>query len=62
MDVQIGEDIPCAYSMLAIWAFDHLENKHILHRGKDCMKKYCVSLREHDKKIIDFEKKKKYYR
>ena len=40
MDVQIGEDIPCAYSMLAIWAFDHLENKHILHRGKDCMKKY----------------------
>ena len=45
-----------------IWAFDHIENKHTktnyAYRGKDCMKKFCESLREHAKNIIDFEKKK----
>ena len=48
--------------MLTIWAFDHIENKHTkttyTYRGKDCMKKFCESLREHAKNIIDFEKKK----
>ena len=24
----IGEHIPCGYSMSTIWAFDHIENKH----------------------------------
>ena len=32
-----------------IWAFGHTENKHTLYRGKDCMKKFCESLREHAK-------------
>ena len=36
-------------------AFDHLENKHNLFRGKDCMKKFCTSLRKQAKDIIDFE-------
>ena len=38
---KIGEHIPCGYSMSTIWAFDHIENKHTLYRGKDCMKKFC---------------------
>ena len=38
--------------------FHHIENKHILYRGKYCMKKFCDSLKELAKKIIDFEKKK----
>ena len=42
--------IPCGYSMLTIWAFDHIENKHTLFRGKHCMKKFCETLREHAKK------------
>ena len=50
--------IPCGYSMSIIWGFDHIENKHTLYRGKDCMKKFCDSLREHAKYIINFEKKK----
>ena len=54
---KIGEHIPCGYSMTAIWRFDHIEDKHTLYRGKDCMKKFCTSLREHAKNIIDFEKK-----
>ena len=44
--------------MSTIWAFDHIENKHTLYRGKDCIKKFCESLREHAKNIIDFDKKK----
>ena len=44
--------------MSTIWGFDHIENKHTLYLGKDYMKKFCTSLREHAKNIIDFEKKK----
>ena len=44
--------------MSTVWAFNSIENRHILHRGKDCMKKFCSSLREQNaKNIIDFEKK-----
>ena len=53
----MGEHIPCWYSMSTIWASDHIENKHTLYRGKDCMTKFCESLREHVKNITDFEKK-----
>ena len=44
--------------MSTIWAFDHIENKHSLCRGKDCTKRFCESLREHAKNAIEFEKKK----
>ena len=27
--------------------FDHIKDKNTLYRGKDCMKKFCESLREH---------------
>ena len=43
---KIGEPFPCGYSMSAIWIFYHIENKHTLYRGIDCMKKFCTSLRE----------------
>ena len=55
---QIGEHIACGYSMSTIWGFDHIENNHTLYRGKDCMKKFFSSLREHAKSITDFEKTK----
>ena len=51
-----GEHIPCRYSMLTIWEFVHIENKHTLY----CTKRFCDSLREHGKNIIDFEKKNCY--
>ena len=44
--------------MSTIWAFDHIENKYTLFRSKDCLKKFCESIREHVNNIIDFEKKK----
>ena len=54
---KIAQHIPCGYSMSSIWAFDHIK-KHTLYRGKDCMKKFCTSLRDNPKNITDFEKKK----
>ena len=55
---KIGEHIPCGYSMPTIWGFDHIENKRTLFRGKDCMNKFCTSLREHTKKYCWFWKEK----
>ena len=54
---KIQEHILCPYSMSTIWAFDNIENKHTIICRKYCMKKFCESLREHGKYIIDFEKK-----
>ena len=34
---KMGQHIPCRYSMLTILALDHIENRHTLYRGKDCM-------------------------
>ena len=42
----------------SIWAFDSVENKHSLHRGEDCMKKFSRSLKEHVTNVTNFEKKK----
>ena len=41
--------------MSAIWASNNIENKHSLYHGEDCIKKFCESLREHSKNIINFE-------
>ena len=46
--------------MSTIWGSNHIEDKHILYRGEDYMKKFCESLRQHAKNTIDFEKKKCY--
>ena len=32
--LKVAEHIPCRYSMPTIWAFDCIENKHALFRGK----------------------------
>ena len=44
--------------MPAIFLFRSIENKHDIYGGKDCMKRFCDSLREHPMKIINFKKKK----
>ena len=39
--------------MSTISSFKNIENKHDVYRGKNCMKKFCESLREHAMKIIN---------
>ena len=43
--------------MSTILLFIGIGNKHDVYRGKDFMKKFCESIREHAMKIIDFKKK-----
>ena len=54
---KVSEHIPSGFSMSTISSFRSIENKHDVYRGKDCMKKFCESLREHTMKIINFKKK-----
>ena len=56
--MKIGEHFTCGYSISTVWGFDPREDVHTLYQGIDCMKKLCISLREHAKNIINFEKKK----
>ena len=44
--------------MSTISSFRSIENKHDVYRGKDCMKKFCESLKEHAMKIINCKTKK----
>ena len=57
--IKTYEHIPSRYSMSTILGFDQTEDKHTLYHGKDCMKIFCTSLREHAKNISDFKKKKR---
>ena len=44
--------------MSTISSFKSIQNRHDVYRGKDCMKKFCKSLREHALEIINFKTKK----
>ena len=44
--------------MSTISLFRSIENEHDVYRGKDCMKKFCESLREQAMKIINLKNKK----
>ena len=44
--------------MSTISSFRSIENKHVVYRGEDCMKKFCEFLREYAMEIINFKKKK----
>ena len=45
-------------SKSTIQAFTHIEIKHTLYLGENCLKKFGEFLREQAKNIIDFEEKK----
>ena len=55
---KLSECIRSGFSMSTISSFGSIENKHDMYRGKDCMKKFCKSLREYAIEIINFEKEK----
>ena len=48
--------IPSGFSMSTISSFKSIENKHDVYRGKNCMKTFCKSLREHAMEIITLKK------
>ena len=50
---KVDKHILSGFSMSTISSFKNIENKHDVYRGKDCMKKFCESLREHAMKITN---------
>ena len=56
--IKINKHTPLGYSIFTHYSFDESKNKLNYYRGDDCMKKFCKDLREHPKKIINYEKKK----
>ena len=54
---EVRKHIPSGFSKSTVSSFKSIENKHDVYRGKDCMKRFCKSLRKHATKIIKFKKK-----
>ena len=48
---------PLGYSLLTSCSFDKSENKQTYYRGRDCMKRFCDDLKEHDTRITNYEMK-----
>ena len=55
---KINKHTPSGYSIFTLCSFDESKNKISNYRGDDCMKKFSKDLREHSKKIINYEKEK----
>ena len=54
---KINKLIPSGYSLFTHCSFDTTKNKLDYYRGKNCMKNFCLNLKEHATKIINYEKK-----
>ena len=54
---EVSEYIPSHSSVSIISLYKGIENKHDVYRGKNCVKKFCKSLREHTVEIMNFKKK-----
>ena len=55
---KINKHTPSGYSLFTQCSFDTTKNKFDYYRGKNCMKNFCLDLREHATKIINYGKKK----
>ena len=54
---KINQHTPSDYSLFTHCSFDTTKNNLDYYRGKNCVKKICLDLREHATKIINYEKK-----
>ena len=54
---KINKHTPSGYSLFIQCLFDTTKNKLDYHGGKNCMKTFCLDLREHAAKIIMKRKK-----
>ena len=54
---KINKHTPSGYSLFTHCSFDRTKNNLDNYRGKNCMKTFCLDLREHATKIINYEKK-----
>ena len=55
---KINKHTASGYSLLTHCLFDTTKNMFDYYRGKNCMKNFCLDLKEQAKKIINCEKKR----
>ena len=53
---KINKHAASGYSLFTNFSFDTTKNKFNYYRGKDYMENFCLDLREHETKIINYEK------
>ena len=53
---KINKHTPSGYSLFTHCSFDTAKNKLDYYRGKIIMKNFCINVKEHAKKIINYEK------
>ena len=53
---KINKNRPSGYSLFTCCSFDTTENKLDCYRGEDCMKSFCLDLKQYVTKIINYEK------
>ena len=58
---KINKHTLSGYSLFTHCTFDTTKTKLDHYRDKNCMKNFCLDLKEHIKKYFDYEKKKKLY-
>ena len=58
LTTKISKHAPYGYSIFTNCSFVASKNKVDCYRGKDCMERFCKDLKEHAKKIINYEKRK----
>ena len=56
---KINKHAPSGYSLFTHCSFGMTKNK-LDYRGKNCMKNFCLYLKEHVTKIMNYEKKRNY--
>ena len=54
---KLNKHTPSGYSLFTHCSFNSTKNKFGYYRGKNCMKNFCLVLREHAIKIINYERK-----
>ena len=54
---KITKHTPSCYSLFTHCSFDRTKNKLDYYSSKTCMKEFCLDLKEHATKIMDYEKK-----
>ena len=54
---KVNKHTPSGYSLFTRCSFNATKNKLDYYRGKNCMKNFCLDLREHITKIINYGKK-----
>ena len=54
---KMNKHTPSVYSLFTHCSFDTTKNKLDYYRSKNCMKNFCLDLKEHATKIINYEKK-----